>query len=96
MIKQPKRWTRYLPSIEFYLKIPLISIQTRVMREAVERMSFDYLRIRVMIYKWEFSFDTYRRFDSYFNTTNDLKQPSRCQKLRRYIKQLFNKFSRKV
>lgn len=95
-MKQPKKWTRYLPYIDFYLRIPLITIHTRVMKEAMERMTFDYLRIRVTLWKWEFSFDTYRRFDGGFYSRPDIKIPSRCQKLRHYIKQLFNKLSRKV
>lgn len=55
------RWWKNV-YLEFYLDTYLISFQTRLHREAFERMTYDICRLRVQIMRKKvFEFDLYKR-----------------------------------
>ena len=54
----------YLPLLNLYIEIPLITVRTTIMNKSCERMVVEYVSLRISIYKWSFEFelyDTYRR-----------------------------------
>lgn len=48
------------PFLEFYLAIPFIRIQTAVMREPHDMYAYEYIGMRVEIWKWKWQFRLYR------------------------------------
>ena len=50
----------HLPYLHLYLNIPFFSMETQVLRRAYDRDSFDYIRLRVMLWKWHWSFALYQ------------------------------------
>lgn len=49
-----------LPYLDFYLRIPLLTIRTDLWHEAVERMTYDYIGVYIKFYKWEWKFKLYQ------------------------------------
>src|SRR3990167_3348430 len=64
MSVQKRRWWQNI-YLEFYFDIPFLTIQTRLLREAVERMSYDICRVRIKLWKWSWDFQLYKRPDMY-------------------------------
>lgn len=86
MATYKRRWWHSI-FFEFYLSIPLLSIQTRLFKETIERMTYDICRVRVKLYRWETEFQLYKRPDGYYR--NDL--PNEPTKLQRLVKWLTRK-----
>lgn len=51
---------RHWPILKLYLEIPFISIRSSIMSEAYERMSYDYVRFDITVWKWTFGFDSFK------------------------------------
>lgn len=69
-----RRWWHNI-HFEFYLEIPFIRVQTRLLKEAFERLVYDICRLRIEITRpqiwkvarktYKFEFDLYKRPDRY-------------------------------
>lgn len=59
-ISPKKRWHHNI-YFEFYLQIPLLTIQTRLFKEVYERMTYDICRLRIKVWKWSWEFQLYKR-----------------------------------
>jgi len=59
-ITRKRRWYDNL-FFEFYLQIPLLTIQTRLFRESVERRIYDIGRLRINLWKWQWEIHLYKR-----------------------------------
>jgi hypothetical protein len=55
-----KRWYDNI-YCEFYLNIPLLTVQTRLFKEAIERRTYDICRINIKFWKWRWEFQLYKR-----------------------------------
>lgn len=55
-----RRWYHNI-YFELYLNIPLLTIQTRLFKEAYDRMVYDICRLQIKIWKWSFEFQLYKR-----------------------------------
>lgn len=55
-----KKWYKYI-YLEFYLRIPLLTVQTRLFTDAVGRRSYDICRLKIQLWKWKYEFDLYKR-----------------------------------
>lgn len=55
-----KKWYHNI-FFELYLNIPFFSIQTRLFKEAMERMTYDICRVRIELWKWKWEFQLYKR-----------------------------------
>lgn len=70
MAVKKKRWWQNI-YFELYLNIPFLCIQTRLLKEAIERLTYDICRLRVEVTRphiwkmsrktYSFEFDVYRR-----------------------------------
>lgn len=47
------------PYLGFYLRLPLIDIGTHVMTERLEMYTYDYIAIRIKVWRWESTFRLY-------------------------------------
>lgn len=57
-----KSWTKYIPYLEFHIRLPYLIFGTRLLTESYERMSYDIIRIYLKIWKWEvFEFQLYKK-----------------------------------
>ena len=59
MPKLEKSWRRFLPNLEFHIRLPFFVVTTYMLRESHESMTIDWVRMRVDIHKWSFSFRLY-------------------------------------
>ena len=50
----------YKPYLDVYLDIGLITFRTSVMRQAIERNTYEYIRLEWRIYKWDGGFNLYK------------------------------------
>lgn len=57
-LKRP--WWRNI-YLEFYLYLPLLTIQTRLLRDSLHRTTYDICRVKAELWKWSWEFDLYRR-----------------------------------
>jgi hypothetical protein len=79
-----RRWYHNI-YFEFYLNIPLLTIQTRVMKEAIERMAYDICLVRIKLYKWSWEFKLYKTPDLWSNLEPRI---GLSQRLMRALRQL--------
>lgn len=85
-----KRWWQYI-HFEFYLRIPFINIQTRMLTEAIERMTYDICRVRVEVWKWKWEFQLYKKPDMHSEPSPRLAQRLALT-FRKLIERLKNAF----
>ena len=48
------------PYLGFYLRIPLIDIGTHIMTQRFEMDTFDYVALRIRVWRWEWMFRLYQ------------------------------------
>ena len=71
-----KRWFDNI-HLEFYLSIPFLDIQTRLLKQAVERLTYDICRVRIKLYKWSWEFQLYKRLDTFGELEPNLRLSQR-------------------
>jgi hypothetical protein len=54
------KWRRFLPYLEIYISIPYVTIQTELMNERQESMTFQYISLSVRVWKWHTAFRLYK------------------------------------
>lgn len=58
-----QNWRRWLPSIRIRLKIPFITIDTKIIRERDDMDIFEWYGLDIQIWEWSFDFALYwKRF----------------------------------
>ena len=60
-MKLPKiKWKLYKPYLFMALDLGFMRFQTQLMRQAVERYAFDYIRLSWRFFKWKGEFNLYK------------------------------------
>ena len=60
-----KHWTRYLPELLVHIDmLPIFSLHTDAMYQRYDSMTRSFLCVRISIFKWRWSFDTYYKYYS--------------------------------
>lgn len=64
-LRTPKKWKKYLPDIDLYIRIPFVIVATEIFHEAMDMYAYNWLVLYVKIYKWEFRFKLYTLGDRF-------------------------------
>lgn len=55
-----KRWRPHL-YLEFYLSVPLLSIQARLFKQAYDRIDYDICRLQIKLWHWHWEFNLHKQ-----------------------------------
>lgn len=47
--------------LEFYINIPLLRIETQLLRESFHMLRFVICMVRIKLWRWEWSFQLYKK-----------------------------------
>lgn len=60
-LKLPKiNWRPYKPYLYAHLDLGFMGFGTQIMRQAVERYAYDYIRLEWYFFKWKGAFNLYK------------------------------------
>ena len=65
-----QNWTKYIPYINLYFSIPLLTIQAMANRKELDRWRVTYAAYRVRIWKWEWIIDFYSPYKEFIYPEN--------------------------
>lgn len=64
-IKRSAWWRMCLPILDFQLRLPFLSVRTALLMQSDYSMTYEYVALEIILYKWNFRFRLYNTYERY-------------------------------